>query len=401
MAPNIFSTLSAFGPIGSIFNTLKEVDVRPARAAAETPFLLAFVSRDKPFADYLAALMYRGPRMQDIPPYRTSVALPMQAMDQIRRAQVVVIVTRPDTDNTDELRLVREFERANIATLVCFLTEMGSGPGAGAHASPSPQVNQQWMPASVVLAPLIDGTLDEAAALKQLVQAIRHVKAIDELALARHLPAFREAVVHALIEEVAMTNAVYSFGSGILQINPATGLPIVVADSIILTKNQAVMAYKIALAMGMQSDFKSVIPELAAVVGGGFIFRQVARQLIGLLPGLGILPKVAISFAGTLATGEVVYRWCATGEEVTASVAGRIYESALERGKDISRRLQERRSQGKANPSEDTTGTGQPATSQPSPDQPLASLPADLNATSALGAGVSASPVPQTNGAQP
>jgi uncharacterized protein (DUF697 family) len=199
------------------------------------------------------------------------------------------------------------------------------------------------LPQNVLTLPLVNGTLDEVAAVKKLTQAIRQRRVIDELALARFLPAFREPVVRAMIEDVAFANAAYSLGTGILQINPLTGLPLTVADTVILTKNQGVMAYKIALAMGLESDFKSVIPEIAGVIGGGFLLRQAARSLIGLLPGLGILPKVAISFAGTYAIGEAVYFYAAKGEALTQDGLKAMYAKALERGQEVADNLQRKR----------------------------------------------------------
>lgn len=332
MARSPLSALSSLGPFGSILSVLREVDVRPARIAAETPFLIAFVSRDVPFAEHLAALMYRGDRPADTPPYRAAVGVPITDAAQISRANVVVIVMRADPQSDEELRLKRALETSNVPLLTCFVQERSASP-------PTPSV----ISGPAVTLPLEDGTLDEQTAIERLTAAIRQLKAIDDLALARHLPAFREPVVRALIEDVAMANATYSLGSGLLQINPATGLPIAVADTVILTKNQAIMAYKIALAMGLPPDFKHVMPQIAGVIGGGLILRQVARSVISLVPGLGIAPKVAISFAGTFAIGEAVYRWSRSGERLTEEGLKAIYALAVERGKDLAAGLQRRR----------------------------------------------------------
>jgi uncharacterized protein (DUF697 family) len=322
---------------------LKEVDVRPARNAAETPFLLVFTSRDDAFADYLAALMYRGDRQHDVPPVRASVGVLITGVAQLSRANAVVIVTRPEADNAEEMRVKNALAAAGVPVLMCYLQEAGSLPPAGPA---------DVAPTGVVSVPLVNGTLDEVATVKKLVQAIRQLKAIDSLALARHLPAFREAVVRAEIEDVAMANATYSLGTGILSINPITGLPLTVADTVILTKNQGIMAYKISLAMGMPPDFKSIMPQIAGVIGGGLVLRTIARSVIGLIPGLGILPKVAISFAGTHAVGEAVYLWCKTGEQIAEDRAKVIYAEALDRGQKLAASLQQRRKSAAARKSE-------------------------------------------------
>jgi uncharacterized protein (DUF697 family) len=325
---------SLAGGIGSILDVVREVDVRPIRAAAETPFVLAFVSRDEPLAEHLVMLMYRGQRDHDIPRVRSCVALPFEKREAALRANIAVIITREDADNNAELELVRQLDQVGIPTIAAFLEEKDAL---------SKPFRSSWLPAEPITLHLNNGVLDEADAVKQLIKAVRKLKAVDDLALARHLPAFRETVSRALVDDVAFANAVYATGTGVLEMNPIATIPLNAADMVVLTKNQAIMAYKIALAMGLNAEFRDVMPQLAAVLGSGFAFRQIARQLIGLVPGLGILPKVAVAFAGTHATGEIVYRWCATGERINRDAIKMVYDRALERGRDVARSLFKKR----------------------------------------------------------
>jgi uncharacterized protein (DUF697 family) len=333
-----FGSLSSLGALKSIADVLGEVDVRPIREAAEQPFLISFVSRDAPLARHVASLLYRGPRPQDIPPVRAVEVLTLEeALARPTFGQLVVIITREDRDNTAETQLVRRLERANTPALVCFV-EAPDAP---------PLLRQQWLPAALTSLHTIRDTghtLDDVRATQQLTAAIRAAKAVDALALARHLPAFREQTARSLIEETAIANAAYSASTGIVEIVPVVTLPLNVADLVVLTKNQALMSYKIALAMGMTADFRHIMPQMAAVVGGGFIFRQIARTLVGLVPGWGILPKTAIAFAGTFAMGEAIYRWCATGERLTEDALRQAYQSALARGRRMAQALLKARS---------------------------------------------------------
>jgi uncharacterized protein (DUF697 family) len=324
------------GTVNSILDVLREVDVRPIRAAAEAPFVLAFFSQDVALAQHLVSLLYRGLRQQDIPPARVCAAFPLSSVNQPARVNIAVIVTREGRDNSDELKLLHEVERLQTPTLVCLI----------ADATNPPPLRHEWLPASVaVINTGPEGAIDDARATHELVTAIRSLKAVDELSLARHLPAFREGVSRSMIDDTAIANAVYSFGSGVLELNPIVTIPLNVADIVVLTKNQALMAYKIALAMGLSADFRQIMPQLAAIVGSGFLMRQTARGLVGLVPGFGIIPKVAIAFAGTYATGEVIHRWCAYGERATGQALKDIYTSALEQGKAVARRLLQRRQQ--------------------------------------------------------
>jgi uncharacterized protein (DUF697 family) len=86
------------------------------------------------------------------------------------------------------------------------------------------------------------------------------------------------------------------------------------ADTIVLTKNQLMMVYKIAAASGRDLDDQhAILREMIPVVGQGFLWRTVAREATTLLPlAAGTIPKVAIAFTGTYALGraaELFYRF--------------------------------------------------------------------------------------------
>lgn len=324
----ITGSLASLGTVRSIADVLGEVDVRPLRAAAERGFALAFASRDVPLAEHLVQLLRRGPREQDVPFARACEVLSLDQAERMQRFDAVVVVTHSAGANDVELALVQELAAVRVPALVCFV----DSPEAGLP------LRQQWLPAAIVTLKTqggADNVLDDGEATRELVHGIRALKAVDDLALARHLPAFRPSVARSLIDDTAVANAAYSAGTGFLEINPAITVPLNMADLIVLTKNQALMSYKIGLAMGMPSDFRHIMPQMAAVVGSGFVIRQIARTLVGIIPGWGILPKVAVSFAGTYATGEVIYRWCATGEKLADDALRQTYEAALARGKSV------------------------------------------------------------------
>lgn len=325
--------IPAFGSAGNLINVIREVDVHAIREAAEAPFVIAFISRDMPLAEHLADLMYQGARDYDLPMRRTCAALPFNTrLDVLQETDIVVLIARDGDANDNELRLVRELTKGKTQVLVCLLHDA---------AKPAmPPSRQRWLPANVIV---LNTPIEDKLATDELVKNIRAFKKVDDLALARHLPAFREPVARAFIEDVANANAAYSFSTGLLEVVPIANIPLNAADILVLTKNQAVLAYKIAVSMGLETDFKEIMPKLAAVLGGGFIFRQAARSLVGLLPGLGLLPKVAVAFAGTYATGEAILRWCINGEHMNAAALKDAYEIALARGKAIAQSLWDKR----------------------------------------------------------
>lgn len=93
------------------------------------------------------------------------------------------------------------------------------------------------------------------------------------------------------------------------------------ADMPLMTANQAKMLLQIAAAYG-QSLGPDRVKELAAVVGGGFLFRTAARQLLTLVPGFGWAVKAAIAFTGTVAMGKAAIRYFEDGADLSHAMRG-------------------------------------------------------------------------------
>jgi uncharacterized protein (DUF697 family) len=159
------------------------------------------------------------------------------------------------------------------------------------------------------------------------------------LALARQLPPLRAAIFTALIDETARANATYALTTGLAEAVPVLDVPLNLADMVVLTKNQLVMSYKIALACGKKGQPRELIGEVMGVIGGGFLFRQAARQLVGLIPVAGIVPKVAMAYAGTWAVGRAVAAWASEGRRLTPAAVRAFYREAWDRGKTVARAM--------------------------------------------------------------
>lgn len=182
--------------------------------------------------------------------------------------------------------------------------------------------------------------LTETSVRENVIPALlRALPPTLHLALARQLPVFRPAVIRGLIEEAARTNALYAVSTGVAEIVPVLNLPLNVADTVVLTKNQLVMAYKVALAAGRTGSAQDVMTEIVGVLGGGLLFRQVARGLIGLIPVWGVVPKVAVAYAGTQLIGTAAALWATEGREASPDELRALYADALRRGRDVAARL--------------------------------------------------------------
>jgi uncharacterized protein (DUF697 family) len=111
------------------------------------------------------------------------------------------------------------------------------------------------------------------------------------VALAANFDFIRRAVAEEAVKNTAFQNGVI----GGVAIIPGADMPL-------MTVNQAKMVLQIAAAYGQPLD-ATRIKELAAVVGGAFAMRTIARQVLTLVPGFGWAIKAGIGYSGTLAMG--------------------------------------------------------------------------------------------------
>ncbi len=191
------------------------------------------------------------------------------------------------------------------------------------------------LPGRVTLAGLEPELLQSELAPALLEKAPEDLR----LSLARHVPLLRSAYAAQLIERTSRANAVYAASTGVAQLAPVLTLPLGLADIVVLTKNQLEMAYKLALAEGKTGQPNELMKEILSVVGGGFLFRQVARELVGLIPAWGLVPKVAVAYAGTWVIGRTVHLWARHGERAALEDIRGYYSEALGRGRTLAERL--------------------------------------------------------------
>jgi uncharacterized protein (DUF697 family) len=161
------------------------------------------------------------------------------------------------------------------------------------------------------------------------------------LGLARQFPALRPAVFEVTIDETSKANASYALTTGFAEVVPLLTVPLTLGDMIVLTKHQLVMSYRLVLAAGRDGEPRAMIGEILGVLGGGLLFRQLARQLIGFIPVVGLVPKVAIAYGGTWAIGRAIVLWATEGREVSQDLVRSLSNEGLQRGRAVAARLVE------------------------------------------------------------
>lgn len=335
---------------GNFWATLREVDVSAIRAEADRPVVIACVGHVDAL-DTVSHLLHAGADRYGPVGIDLLEMVPLAQVAErasaLRAATVLVLCVNTRTALAQhEVDSFSQIERLSMPALVVLI--------GGASLPAGVSLPRAIAAASVIIAE--PAALDAPDKLASAV--LDRLPAELQLAAARRLSGLRNMYVRELINSSSVTNATFAFASGLPGQIPVLSVPFAMTDMIVLTKNQAIMVYRMALAFGAPADFQDRIVEIAPVIGGGFVWRQLARSLVGLVPIWGLIPKVAISYGGTYATGIVAWRWFAYGEILSAAQVQKITTEAMGIGRTRAKELidQARKFQPKSKPGAADTG---------------------------------------------
>ena len=288
--------------LGNVWKVVREVDLEAIRREALAPFDLVILGERGHAERIRAAISPEGAAS----PHRFIRVNPPGGDPTIPNA--VIVVTGPGPRSSDLDSTLRYLADRQIPHALAVL----DGDNAAAAVAQA--------------AATIAGALPDA----------------DRLAFAHQLPAFRAPTYDRIIEDTARANASFAFTSGLAEVVPILTAPLNLGDMIVLTKNQLLMGYRLVLAAGRDGEPKKLIGEILGMLGGGLVFRQLARQLVGLIPVVGIVPKVAVAYGGTYAIGRAVVLWVTEGRTASAETLRTLSREGLQRGRDVARDLNAR-----------------------------------------------------------
>ena len=171
-----------------------------------------------------------------------------------------------------------------------------------------------------------------------------------EVAVGRRLPVLREAIGTQLTAEASMSSLRVAVASALVDHVPVLGIVLgtvaSAGDTLAITGIQAFLLLQIAALYGHDPDLTR-LGELVPVVGGGFGWRALARELSGFIPVAGILIKGGIAYAGTLVVGQGAAYYYQQGRPMSAKQMRHLYDEAraraVEMGRDLIDRLNPRR----------------------------------------------------------
>jgi len=319
--------------LSSVWNNIKEIDLKPIRDAAIYPLKIAIAGDVGSGRHTLAEQMRTDPAREGIHTQSPLAIITIEADTPTPAAHLIMIlVDARRTDFSVEHLLVKKWseEGKNVLVLVNKI-DLVSGNSLVA-------ADQGWQAARVIY-----GSANDSPSLnKEFIPAVLELLPQLHLALGRQFPLFRVTVAHQLINETCFSNAAYSFSTGLAEIVPVLDLPLNLTDLVVLTKSQAFLAYKLGLLVGFSTRWQDYVTEFGGVIGGGFVWRQAARSLIGLVPGWGIIPKVAVAYSGTYVVGQAILGWYLSGRHLSAKQMRDLSIQAFTRGKEYARKLGEK-----------------------------------------------------------
>jgi uncharacterized protein (DUF697 family) len=308
--------------LANLWRILRDVDLTSVRAAARSRFSLLLLSESGADAVRLRALLSTG--LPAPHPWIACAAAQEAETLPLQGAYAGVIVSR-EPDLSPSLRQAAHRITEAGAPLVTLIVGDTSSHAAVIRAGERSR--------------LTSATLDEAAAERVAAALSDSVGEDRRIALAAQLPMLRPTVFSRTIDETARANASFALTTGLAETIPVLSAPLNLGDMVVLTKNQLMMCYRLALAAGRDGEPRAMMTEIVGVLGGGVLFRQAARGLVGLIPIVGLVPKVAIAYAGTHAIGRAMVLWTTEGRQVTSDLVAKYSRESLERGRSFAERL--------------------------------------------------------------
>lgn len=252
----------------------------------------------------------------------------------------MLLVDAAEPDWSAERRLAGRLN----ATGVPFFVVATHADELGAPQQATAAIRAQFPTHPPELTALVDPR-DEAATRARLVG--RMLKTVPNLriGLAYRFPQLRRAVSEELIREASLANAQFAIMSSLPSLIPVLGLVLGgMADILVLTKNQAMLVFKLAAIHGRDIDDKiGILKEISPVVGSAFLWRTAARTAVGLAPApVAALPKAAIAFVGTYLIGQTARYYYERGDRPPPDVIRSFQAEARRRYADVNTALKQR-----------------------------------------------------------
>ena len=334
-----------FGTFRYFWQAVREINPSEVTAELEQPFLIAVFGRDGSGRRTLVRTLFGLEPAQDLGRELVLVGVAPGAVGAVGRPDLAfLMLDASQPDWSDERRTAHEvaMHGCPLFIVVSHVDLLPVGD-QGVLAARTQFPGQP--PELIVAVDPRDETATQVRLVGPILQAVPHLR----LALAHRFPRLRRVVAEAVIRESSRANAQFALMSSLPAMIPLLGTVAGgLADLIVLTKNQAMLVFKLAGIYGRDvNDRMGVLKEIAPVVGGAFIWRTLARTAVGALPPLlSALPKTAVAYAGTYVVGEAARYYYERGRKPPPETIRLFGQEALRRYREVNDRLKPRPAEG-------------------------------------------------------
>lgn len=296
----------------------KGINVNAVRANTKKPFRFLLCG-DPVYVAALRALLLSGHPDGQVP---LDAAATLETIDPSRSgftrgsdARCIIFLGRRGDVAGAQLGVLRPWRLPIFAVTVDEHAADLTGPAS----PPAPGTWAEYVIPSVSRDPL------RARFFPHLVDCCKGV----EIGVARRLPALRETVAAKLTRDAANSALKVALASALVDHIPVIGLVLgafaSAGDMVAITGIQMMLLLHIEAAYGKDPDVQRMW-QLLPVVGGGFGWRMLARELSGFIPVAGVGIKGAIAYAGTIVVGESVTFYYQEGRHMSKVQASQLYD---------------------------------------------------------------------------
>ncbi|PZR59642.1 MAG: hypothetical protein DLM50_00585 [Candidatus Meridianibacter frigidus] len=326
---------ASIGAAGDLFRLVRKgIDVRAVQAHTRRPFRFLLCG-DPLLVTAMRTLLLRGHTDGVVP---LEAASTLETIDagrtqlQTGDARCIIFLGSRGSD-------VHEANLGSLRSARLPIFAITVDPEAQASGPPSAPAPGTW---AEYVVPEISRDALRGRFFPQLIDVCKSV----EIAIGRNLPALRETVAAKLTRDAANSALKVALASALVDHVPVVGIVLgalaSAGDTVAITGIQMMLLLHIEAAYGKDPDLQRLW-QLLPVVGGGFGWRMLARELSGFIPVAGIAIKGAIAYAGTIVVGEGVTFYHEHGAHMSKGEASAMYErtksDALAFARDLASRF--------------------------------------------------------------
>jgi uncharacterized protein (DUF697 family) len=324
MKSNVFGAAQTFNRLRSRLNT------GAVHAGARQPFKFLLCGDPALVAAFRYALLAGAAPGTDTIPLDAAAALETMALGSspvdLTDARAVLFFGTPGDRAGAPVEALTALKLPVFAVLLDPTVSATSGP----IQAPLPGAVEDY------IVPAIEFEWLRARLLPHLVDVCKNV----EIAVGRRLPALRTTVAAKLTRDAALNALKVSGASAVIDNVPFVGAIlgafVSAGDMMAITGIQMMLMLQIRATFGKDPDVAQMW-ELLPIVGGGFGWRALARELSGFIPVGGILIKSAIAYAGTVVVGEGATFYELHGRQMATVDAAKIYDDARASAQNFAR----------------------------------------------------------------